>query len=191
MNTTQIAAIERTIGRCTKQFQQSMLGLVLMSLSPLGALAQTEHTHAAATPQTAAQKSQASALVKIVRDSTERFKDVAQAEKEGYALQFGCVSGPDSGAMGLHYVNGALVNAGVVDATHPPIVIYEAQPNGHLKLIGADFLVIADAWDKKTRVRRSSWDSCSTIGRVPIASGSRPSTRCMSGLGRRTPTARS
>jgi len=130
-------------------------------------------------------------LVKIVRDSTERFKDVAQAEKEGYALQFGCVSGPDSGAMGLHYVNGALVNAGVVDATHPPIVIYEAQPNGHLKLIGADFLVIADAWDKKTRVRRSSWDSCSTIGRVPIASGSRPSTRCMSGLGRRTPTARS
>jgi len=23
-----------------------------------------------------------------------RFKDVAQAEKEGYALQFGCVSGP-------------------------------------------------------------------------------------------------
>jgi len=151
MNTTQIAAIERTIGRCTKQFQQSMLGLVLMSLSPLGALAQTEHTHAAATPQTAAQKSQASALVKIVRDSTERFKDVAQAEKEGYALQFGCVSGPDSGAMGLHYVNGALVNAGVVDVTHPPIVIYEAQPNGHLKLIGADFLVIADAWDKKNQ----------------------------------------
>jgi len=90
-------------------------------------------------------------LVKIVRDSTERFKDVAQAEKEGYALQFGCVSGPDSGAMGLHYVNGALVNAGVVDATHPPIVIYEAQPNGHLKLIGADFLVIADAWDKKNQ----------------------------------------
>jgi len=152
MNTTQMAAISTKIKRTSKQFQQSMLGLVLMSLSPLGALAQTGHSHTAMTPeQTTAQKNQASALVKIVRDSTERFKDVTQAEKEGYALQFGCVRGPDSGAMGLHYINGALVGAGVIDPTHPPIVIYEAQPNGHLKLIGADFLVFADAWDKKNQ----------------------------------------
>jgi hypothetical protein len=151
MNTTQMAAIEMKIKQTGKHFQQSMLGLVLMSLCPLGALAQTGHAHAAAQEQTAAQKSQASALVKIVRDSTERFKDVSQAEKEGYALQFGCVSGPDSGAMGLHYINGALVGAGIIDPTHPPIVIYEAQPNGHLKLIGADFLVFADAWDKKNQ----------------------------------------
>jgi len=152
MNTTQMAAIEMKIKQTGKHFQQSMLGLVLMSLCPLGALAQTGHAHAAAAQeQTAAQKSQASALVKIVRDSTERFKDVSQAEKEGYALQFGCVSGPDSGAMGLHYINGALVGAGIIDPTHPPIVIYEAQPNGHLKLIGADFLVFADAWDKKNQ----------------------------------------
>ena len=48
-------------------------------------------------------------FVKIVRDATERFKDVAVAEAEGYALMFGCVSGPDSGAMGLHYVNLPLV----------------------------------------------------------------------------------
>jgi len=27
------------------------------------------------------------------------------AEAEGYSLLFGCVSGPDAGAMGLHYVN--------------------------------------------------------------------------------------
>ena len=65
----------------------------------------------------------------------------------GYALQFGCVSGDDSGAMGLHYVNGDLVNSGIIDATRPQIVIYEAQPDGSLKLIGADFLVIANAWN--------------------------------------------
>jgi hypothetical protein len=140
MNTTQMAAIEMKIKQTGKHFQQSMLGLVLMSLCPLGALAQTGHAHAAVQEQT--QKSQASALVKIVRDSTERFKDVSQAEKEGYALQFGCVSGPDSGAMGLHYINGALVGAGIIDPTHPPIVIYEAQPNWHLELIGADFLCL-------------------------------------------------
>ena len=66
---------------------------------------------------------------------------------EGYALQFGCVSGSDSGAMGLHYVNGDLVGKGVLDPTRPQIVIYEAMPDGSLKLIGADFLVIADTWN--------------------------------------------
>src|SRR5687767_12174097 len=52
------------------------------------------------------------ALVKIIRESTERFRDVSAAEAEGYQLMFGCVSGPDSGAMGLHYVNLALVGDG-------------------------------------------------------------------------------
>ena len=89
------------------------------------------------------------ALVKIVRESTERFRDVAQAEAEGYELMFGCVSGPDSGAMGLHYVNVALVGDGELDPTKPEIVIYEPGPNGRRKLIGADFLVFADAWDRK------------------------------------------
>ena len=32
---------------------------------------------------------------KAVRASTERFKNVAAAERENYHLMFGCVSGPD------------------------------------------------------------------------------------------------
>jgi len=88
-------------------------------------------------------------LVRIVRESTERFRDVAVAEAEGYHLLFGCVSGPDSGAMGLHYVNLALVDDGELDPTTPEIVIYEPGPNGRLRLIGADYLVFADAWDRK------------------------------------------
>ena len=93
----------------------------------------------------------AGALLKIVREATERFKNVAVAEAEGYALQFGCVSGPDSGAMGLHYINGDLVNGGVLDPTRPQIVIYEPMPNGRLRLIGADYLVFADAWNATHR----------------------------------------
>ena len=85
-------------------------------------------------------------LVKVVRESTERFRDVSVAEAEGYALLFGCVSGPDSGAMGLHYVNLSLVGDGELDATRPEIVIYEPRPDGRLRLIGADFLVFSDAW---------------------------------------------
>jgi hypothetical protein len=81
------------------------------------ALAQDGHSHTMpAQPElTAEQKSQQTALVKIVRESTERFKDVAEAEREGYALQFGCVSGPDQGAMGLHFINMELVGKGVID----------------------------------------------------------------------------
>ena len=85
-------------------------------------------------------------LVQIVRDATERFKDVSVAEAEGYSLMFGCVSGPDWGAMGLHYVNLSLVIDNVLDPTKPEIVIYEPQPNGKPKLIGADFLVFAGGW---------------------------------------------
>ena len=87
-------------------------------------------------------------LVRIVRDATERFKDVAVAEREGYQLMFGCVSGPDWGAMGLHYVNPSLVGDDVLDPTRPEIVIYEPTPGGRLRLTGADFLVFADTWEK-------------------------------------------
>jgi hypothetical protein len=128
---------------------QSMMALALLSVCAAPVLAQDGHSHSQTQQQlTAEQKSQQSALLKIVRDSTERFKDVHQAEREGYALQFGCVSGSDSGAMGLHYVNGELVNKGVLDPTRPQIVIYEPTPDGGRKLIGADFLVFADVWDK-------------------------------------------
>ena len=81
-----------------------------------------------------------------MRDATERFKDVAAAEAAGFELQFGCVSGPDWGAMGLHYVHFPRVLDGDLDARRPEIVIYEPLPNGRLQLIGADYLVLADAW---------------------------------------------
>jgi len=126
---------------------QSMMALALLSVCAAPVLAQDGHSHSTQqlTPE---QKNQQGALLKIVRDSTERFKDVRQAEREGYALQFGCVSGSDNGAMGLHYVNGELVNKGILDPTRPQIVIYEPTPDGGRKLIGADFLVFADVWDK-------------------------------------------
>ena len=85
-------------------------------------------------------------LIRTVREATERFKDVAVAEAEGYSLMFGCVSGPDSGAMGLHYVNLPLVLDGVLDPSKPEIIIYEPLPNGRLKMTGADFLVFAADW---------------------------------------------
>ena len=124
----------------------ALLALILGITAPGRAIAQSTHNHTATskTRLTAAQ----GALLQAVRESTVRFKDVSIAEADGYSLLFGCVTGPDAGAMGLHYVNLPLVSSGIVDAAHPQIVIYEPQPDGSKKLIGADFLVLADQWDK-------------------------------------------
>ena len=89
-------------------------------------------------------------LLKVVREATERFRDVKVAEAEGYALTFGCVSGGEYGAMGLHYVNFPLVlDGGVLDPRRPEIVIYEPLPNGGRQLVGADFLVLSSDWHAK------------------------------------------
>ena len=129
------------------QIQYSVIALVLMSVSPFRALAQG-HAHApmqhsGVTTDSASQN----ALLKAVRQATERFQDVSSAEAEGYALQFGCVTGDTEGAMGLHYINGDLVGAGNLDVSKPQIVIYEPTTSGKLKLIGADYLLFQAAWD--------------------------------------------
>jgi hypothetical protein len=131
-----------TGGCFARQFREVTIGALLLAGGvSLPALGQTDHGHASA--------SEAGALVGIVRQATERFRDPAIAEAEGYVLQFGCVSGSDAGAMGLHFVNGALVGDGELDPMRPEIVIYEPLPDGTLKLIGADYLVLADSWNAK------------------------------------------
>jgi hypothetical protein len=141
----------KAISRFNSQLQFAIVtAFVLVSALPSHALAQDRHSHMSAQqiPVTPEQKKEQNALLQIVRESTRRFHDVSEAQAEGYALQFGCVSGDSSGAMGLHFVNGDLVNSGVIDPTRPQIVIYEPTEDGKLKLIGADFLVFADQWNK-------------------------------------------
>ncbi len=132
------------VGRKATQLACSLGVVVLAGLGP-GAQARQTSLHGEHHGPSSG-RDQATGLVKVVREATERFKDVSVAEKENYHLLFGCVSGPDSGAMGLHYVNLDLVFDGVVDPTRPEIVIYEPLPNGRLRLIGADYLIPAEAW---------------------------------------------
>jgi hypothetical protein len=84
-------------------------------------------------------------LVQIVRNATRQYvDDVKAATSAGYGAALGCVSGSDHGAMGIHYVNGSLVN-GPIDPTHPQALIYEPQSNGELKLVGVEFIILASA----------------------------------------------
>src|SRR5262245_45661604 len=118
----------------------SLLGIFVLTSSFTSPVLAQHHEKSAANGRAQGD------LIKIVRESTARFRDVEVAKQEGYQLMFGCVSGDAGGAMGLHYVNGALIGDDVLDPTHPEIVIYEPLPNGRLRLIGADFLTLADVW---------------------------------------------
>lgn len=90
------------------------------------------------------------ALVRAVRDATDQYRSVSQAMKDGYGLMFGCVSGSDYGAMGLHFVNAAKVfDKGELDVKNPEIVLYEPLPNGRVRITGVDYLVLAADWDAK------------------------------------------
>lgn len=88
-----------------------------------------------------------SKLVEMVRLATERFVDVNAATAAGYQPAFGCISGPDHGAMGVHYINGMLAGDGEVDANSPEALIYEPTKNG-MKLVGVEFIVDAATWAK-------------------------------------------
>ena len=150
MNKAQVLTLTRKAGRFARQCQYSMIAFALLNLCFLRALAQDVHSHPTTQNElTQDQQSKQSVLLKAVRETTERFKDVRVAENDGYRLEFGCVSGDDFGAMGLHYVNDTLVGNGIVDVNRPQIVLYEAQPDGGVKLTGADYLVIASGWDAK------------------------------------------
>ena len=141
--------IRRKVIRLATQFRFAVIGaMALTSVSPLLIVAQDSHSHTEqAQQETAEQRANQIALIKTVRESTDRFHDVAQAEREGYALAFGCVSGPDQGAMGLHFINMDLVGSGVIDPSRPQIILYEPTADGRLNLTGADFLVDAQQWD--------------------------------------------
>lgn len=124
-----------------------LVALALTALWPSPSLAQDARERAADPHGPSAEhNAPPSGLVQVVRESTRRFRDASVAEAEGYGLLFGCVSGPDWGAMGLHYVNLPLVVDGELDAARPEIVIYEPTPDGRVRLTGADYLVFADAW---------------------------------------------
>ena len=89
-------------------------------------------------------------LVEEVRRATARFGDAGAASTAGYAPFLGCVSGPQSGAMGLHYVNGTLVGDGLIDAQQPEALMYELK-DGRLRLLGVEYIVLAEAWDKQNK----------------------------------------
>jgi hypothetical protein len=86
------------------------------------------------------------ALVETVRRATERFQDVEEATAAGYADSLLCVSGPEEGAMGVHFGNADLIGDGALDPERPELLVYEPK-NGQLHLVAVEYLVLSEAWD--------------------------------------------
>jgi hypothetical protein len=84
-------------------------------------------------------------LPDAVRRATDRYRDVDDAIAAGYVQFQGCVSGPERGAMGVHYSNFALFD-GEIDVETPEVLVYEPK-NGRLQLVAAEYVIPAPAWD--------------------------------------------
>jgi len=88
-----------------------------------------------------------------VRTATAGYKNLAVAAADGYALLkdaagIACIDQPGVGAMGVHYVNGKLVESGVIDAQHPQLVVYEPQADGSMQLVALEYVAFQEGWDK-------------------------------------------
>jgi hypothetical protein len=99
----------------------SILAFAVMTTGASRALAQDEHSHmsAPANEMTREQRSKASALLKIVRDSTCRFKDVSVAIAEGYAPSIRLRERLRFGSHGTPLRERNLVNGGVLGPLVP------------------------------------------------------------------------
>jgi hypothetical protein len=87
-----------------------------------------------------------SPLVQKVRKATARFRDINVAQAEGYLPGTPCVSGPNSGAMGVHLIKGELLESREVDAESPEALIYEPTPDGRMRLVGVEIITFASEW---------------------------------------------
>jgi hypothetical protein len=86
------------------------------------------------------------------RDATAIYTEPTAALASGYELLtdaagIACIDQPGSGAMGVHYVKGALIQSGSLDAARPQALVYEVQPSGELRLVALEYVLFQSAWD--------------------------------------------
>ncbi len=85
-------------------------------------------------------------LVRDVRQATQRFQDVNAATAAGYVSTENCASGPNQGAMGVHYINDTFISDSVLDVQRPEVLVYEPY-QGQLRLVAVEYFVDAQQWD--------------------------------------------
>jgi hypothetical protein len=122
-------------------------GMLVAAMAAASTHASSQHASAITSDTHARPDALAStgALAAHVRAATALYRDINQAVAAGYQQFGGCVSGPQAGAMGVHFVNGALVDE-TLDVNHPEALIYEVH-NGAARLVGVEYIAPVAAWD--------------------------------------------
>lgn len=112
--------------------------------------------HAASAPTAtvspAGSESTSAAVLKTladVRRATAAFQVPAAAKAAGYHAEEHCISAAslglpaELGAMGVHYVNPALLD-GTIEVTAPEVLVYEPDGEGALHLVAVEYLFVGD-----------------------------------------------
>ena len=90
---------------------------------------------------TLSSKSLESDLLKSLRAATAKYHSTHAAIQAGYQPDDHCVSVPGLGGMGYHWANPSLVDP-VFDPLKPEVVLYATAPNGKLRLVAVEYIVI-------------------------------------------------
>jgi hypothetical protein len=86
-------------------------------------------------------------LLAGVRQATAQYHDLSRATAAGYGKFYVCTDQPGQGAMGQHFVNGALVADPEENALTPEAVIYEPEADGEYRLVAVEYVTFQAAWD--------------------------------------------
>jgi len=99
--------------------------------------------------QEASPRHEYSPLVEKVRQATWRYKDINVPKATTWVVGTPCVSGPNTGAMGVHLIEPSRLNDDVLNAEEPEALIYEPMGNGNFRLVGVEFIMLAPKWDEQ------------------------------------------
>jgi hypothetical protein len=88
----------------------------------------------------------ATPLIDTVRHATEQYLEISTAMADHFVAATPCVSGPDTGAMGVHFVRMDRVTSLVLDAQQPQALIYEPMADGAMRLVGIEYIVLDANW---------------------------------------------
>jgi hypothetical protein len=118
------------------------LAAISLALASLGGL-----LVASGTPATAGTAGD----VRAAKAATAGFTHTSDATKAGYGLLkdaagIACISMKGMGGMGVHYVNGSLVDS-KIQLRHPEAIVYRFTNNGHLREAALEYLVVRSAWE--------------------------------------------
>jgi hypothetical protein len=101
------------------------------------------------------------------RAATAGFHQIESATSAGYGEfrdrnDIACIAS-SAGVMGIHYVKGPLVGDGTVNAATPEALVYQPQPNGKLRLVAVEYIVIRADWDAAHASRPSLFGESFTL----------------------------